>query len=75
MAYPNNMLVYRNKADLTQGELALRCGVSQPRISSVEKEFDTSPPLALLTKIAKEIAFPGDPKTLQEQFVAEDKAA
>lgn len=69
MIYPTNMLVYRNRARITQGALAKAVGVSQPRISNVESCIDDTAPANLLSKIAKAISFPGNPQELQSQYV------
>lgn len=44
--------LYRKKAQLKQGELARRVGVTQPYLCSLENGKKTNPSLALLQRIA-----------------------
>jgi len=66
--YPSNMMVYRKKAGVTQGELGKLVGVSQPRICNIEIGAEDKPPVPLLKLIAEAISFPGDPSTLQHAY-------
>ncbi len=51
-SFADNLLRARNDAGLTQAELALRCGISQPHISQLEAGT-WEPRLATIMALAK----------------------
>jgi transcriptional regulator with XRE-family HTH domain len=52
LAFGNNIRICRERAGLTQEELASRIGYSQPYISQIE-QFDARPTLGTLQKVAE----------------------